>query len=160
LLAAGLADELPYSRRDPIRQSARGSAVYSRYPLTDTGLQHLPQQWQQSYATVHVPGALPVQVYAVHSVVPPEEPSPLANWRRSLAEEPPATPDGTVRLLVGDFNSTLDQAPLRDLRATGYRDIADVLGDGLVPTWPYDGRGIPTITIDHIFADPRIGAVS
>jgi len=160
LVAAGLADLLPYSRRDPIPQSAHGSAIYSRYPLSDTGLQALPQHWQQSYATVHIPGALPVQVYAVHSVVPPQQPGPLANWARSLAREPAATPDGTVRLLVGDFNATLDQAPLRRLRATGYRDIADVLGDGLVPTWPYDGRGIPKITIDHIFADPRVGAVS
>lgn len=159
LLAAGLAEVLPYSQRDAIPRAARGSAIYSRYPLTDTGVQLLPQQWRQSYATLHVPGALPVQVFAVHSVVP-EAPHPLSSWWRSLAEEPPATPDGTVRLLAGDFNSTLDQTPLRRLRATGYRDIADVLGDGLVPTWPYDGRGIPKITIDHVFADPRIGAVS
>jgi endonuclease/exonuclease/phosphatase family metal-dependent hydrolase len=65
-------------------------------------------------------------------------------------------------MLAGDFNATFDQAPLRTLTSTGYKDVASQLGDGLTPTWPFDGRWIPPvkITLDHMLVDPRIGAVS
>ena len=42
-----------------------------------------------------------------------------------------------MRLLVGDFNATLDHAALRRLLDTGYRDAASVVGQGMTPTcWP------------------------
>jgi endonuclease/exonuclease/phosphatase (EEP) superfamily protein YafD len=46
---------------------------------------------------------------------------------------------------------------MRDLIATGYRDAADIMGDGFVTTWPYDGTRLPPVTIDHVLADRRIG---
>jgi endonuclease/exonuclease/phosphatase family metal-dependent hydrolase len=66
--------------------------------------------------------------------------------------------DGPVRVLLGDFNATLDHGGLRELIATGYRDAAEVTGQGLVGTWgPYDGDRIPPVVIDHVLADRRIG---
>ncbi len=159
LLAAGLGTLLPYSVRDPVPDTARGSAVYSRYPFLSSGVQHLPAGFHQAHATIAVPGALPVEVYTVHAFAP-VDPSRESPWWHSLAEEPKPAGTGPVRLLAGDFNATLDQVALRRLVGSGYRDIADVLGDGLVPTWPYDGRPVPPITLDHVLADPRIGAVS
>ena len=80
------------------------------------------------------------------------------DWRGDLDAEPKADPDGTPRILLGDFNSTLDHGPLRDLIATGYRDAAAAAGKGLVATWPYQGaRAIPKVTIDHVLVDERIG---
>jgi endonuclease/exonuclease/phosphatase (EEP) superfamily protein YafD len=64
--------------------------------------------------------------------------------------------DGQVRLLIGDFNATLDHAVLRRLLATGYRDAGDVAGAGLAASWPYD-KLFPRVTIDHVLADRRIG---
>jgi endonuclease/exonuclease/phosphatase family metal-dependent hydrolase len=65
--------------------------------------------------------------------------------------------DGPPRILIGDFNSTLDHAPLRRLIARGYRDAADATGRGLVPSWPEDGRSVPRVTIDHALVDRRLG---
>ena len=71
--------------------------------------------------------------------------------------------DGPLRVLVGDFNATLDHVELRRLLATGYRDAASVVGKGLTPTWPYFGPRwaiTPKVTIDHVLADRRIGVRS
>jgi endonuclease/exonuclease/phosphatase family metal-dependent hydrolase len=59
-------------------------------------------------------------------------------------------------LLLGDFNATLDHAPLQALLRSGYRDAAATLGDGFIGTWPYDGTRLPKVTIDHVLADTRI----
>ncbi len=158
LVAAGLTTLLPFSATTPI-DGATGSAIYSRYPLTGTGYQPLAGGFGQEYATVTVPGALPLLVDAVHTRAP-GEPGLTSDWAKSLTQEPHATPKGPVRLLAGDFNATLDHARLRTLLDTGYVDIASQLGDGLTTTWPYDGTLLPGITLDHFFADPRIGAVS
>jgi endonuclease/exonuclease/phosphatase (EEP) superfamily protein YafD len=160
LASAGLTALLPFRATHPLA-GATGSAIYSRYPLTTTGNQPLAGGFGDEYAIVTVPGALPLEFYAVHTRAP-VAPGTQADWARSIAQQPAATSHGTVRMLAGDFNATFDQTPLRHLLATGYVDVASQLGDGLEPTWPYDGRLIPPvpITIDHMFVDPRIGSVS
>jgi endonuclease/exonuclease/phosphatase (EEP) superfamily protein YafD len=70
---------------------------------------------------------------------------------------PPADTGNRLRVLLGDFNATLDHEPLRELLATGYRDAAAETGSGLRPTWPANGRRLPPVTIDHVLADERIG---
>jgi endonuclease/exonuclease/phosphatase family metal-dependent hydrolase len=78
-------------------------------------------------------------------------------WAEGLRALPAA--DGRARILAGDFNATLDHAGLRRLLATGYRDAADVTGEGLLATWPYYGRKgetVPPVTLDHVLADRRI----
>lgn len=82
----------------------------------------------------------------------------LDSWRIDLLAQPAATPDGPPRILAGDFNATLDHAPLRALLDTGYVDAARAAGAGLIGTWgPYDGDVIPPVTIDHVLVDARIG---
>ena len=117
-----------------------------------------PDGFLQAYGTVLVPGAPPVLFESVHSCSPYSlradellAPGPVARSR-------PATPDGPLRILAGDFNATLDHALLRRLLATGYVDAADRAGEGLVGTWgPYDGDRIPPVVIDHVLVDRRIG---
>ena len=53
------------------------------------------------------------------------------------------------RVLLGDFNATLDHREIRGLLRRGHVDAADPLGDGLRPTWPTTGRA-PPFTIDHM----------
>lgn len=158
LIAAGLGAALRYSAQSP-DTGAVGSAIFSRYPLRAAGYAPFPGGFGQEYATVSVPGALPVFVESVHPCAP-SEPARTRCWTQGLADEPAATAHGPVRLLIGDFNSTMDHVWLRNLLGTGYRDVASQLGDGLTPTWPYDGRPIPVVTVDHILADPRIGVAS
>jgi endonuclease/exonuclease/phosphatase family metal-dependent hydrolase len=150
----GLLDLLPNSATHPLLEPG-GSALYSRYPLTDTGYRPLPGDFGQAYATVNVPEAAPLLVESVHPCAPAES-SFLPCWKQGLAMEPRADRAGPVRLLLGDFNSTLDHAPLQVLLRSGYRDAAATLGEGFEGTWPYDGTRLPKVTIDHVLADPRI----
>ncbi|MDR7273246.1 endonuclease/exonuclease/phosphatase family protein [Catenuloplanes atrovinosus] len=154
LESRGLAAILPYRQLNPIF-SAAGSALYSRYPMTDAGVREHPSEFTQAYGTLTVPGAVPVVAESVHPMAPWGAPV-LDDWRVDLHNEPRATPDGPPRILLGDFNSTLDHSPLRDLIASGYRDAADATGKGLTGTWPYDGSPIPPVQLDHVLVDERI----
>ncbi|WP_422738712.1 endonuclease/exonuclease/phosphatase family protein [Micromonospora sp. WMMD729] len=158
-------DRLGLDRLLPHRQlnaqdGTPGSGLYSRWPIIDVGIRHNRGQggwgFTQAYGTVAVPGGPPVRVESAH----PSAPSALDQvdaWRTDLTAQPPATPDGELRILAGDFNATLDHGPLRALLRTGYVDAADATGKGLTGTWgPYDGDLIPPVTIDHVLVDRRI----
>lgn len=151
---AGLPALLPHRSSHPL-PGVGGSALYSRFPLVDDGVRLNPYEFGQARATVSVPGAAPLLVESVHTTAPSSS-EVTDGLPRSLANEPPATGDGPVHVLLGDFNATLDHVALRQLIATGYRDAADVTGDGLVMTWPYD-KVFPRIALDHVLADRRVG---
>jgi endonuclease/exonuclease/phosphatase (EEP) superfamily protein YafD len=107
-------------------------------------------------AVLTVPGAPPVEFYAVHTAAPFASVR-TREWKRDLRTLPPAASPGALRILAGDFNATLDHAELRRLIGTGYEDAAEEAGAGLKPTWPFNGRRIPPVTIDHVLADVRAG---
>nr|WP_112736310.1 endonuclease/exonuclease/phosphatase family protein [Micromonospora noduli] len=139
-----------------------GSGLYSRWPLTDGGVRRNLEGWgfSQAYATVPVPGGPPVRVESAHPSAPYAL-DQMGAWRADLTAQPPATPDGGLRILAGDFNATLDHSPLRALLRSGYVDAADAAGAGLTGTWgPYDGDLIPPVTIDHVLVDHRIAVRS
>jgi endonuclease/exonuclease/phosphatase (EEP) superfamily protein YafD len=155
LAEAGLDTLLPETVSRPLYDSPKGTALYSRFPLTDAEVRTLPERFYQVLATVHVPGASPLLVEVAHPCAPTGM-DEVGWWRNSMAQEPRAEPRGPVRLLLGDFNATLDHAPLQALLRSGYRDAAATLGDGFTGTWPYDGTRLPKVTIDHVLADTRI----
>ncbi len=161
LETAGVDGLLPFRVAHPAR-GGTGSGLFSRHPLTPTGDAGLarrhPCGMRQAGATVHVPGAGPVLLESVHPCAP--RPGQTACWARNLAAQPAAGGD-VPRVLLGDFNATLDHGPLRRLLRTGYRDAAAARGRGLAPTWPFRrGPGLPVaprVTLDHVLADERIG---
>jgi endonuclease/exonuclease/phosphatase family metal-dependent hydrolase len=156
LAAAGVDALLPYQALAEERGTT-GSGLYSRYPMAGQGSHRGRGGNLQAYATVSPPGATAVTVESAHPLAPFAT-SALRDWRADLAAEPVPDPDGTPRILLGDFNSTLDHAPVRDLISRGYRDAADAVGKGLAGTWPYAGaEPIPWVTIDHVLVDRRIG---
>ncbi|MGI5522950.1 endonuclease/exonuclease/phosphatase family protein [Micromonospora sp. CA-259024] len=160
-------DQLGLDRLLPHRQlnpeiGTPGSGLYSRWPVTDVGLRRNLDGWgfTQAYGTLAVPGAPPVRVESAHPSAPYAV-DQVGAWRADLSAQPPATPDGGLRILAGDFNATLDHSPLRALLDTGYVDAADAVGKGLTGTWgPYDGDLIPPVTIDHVLVDRRIAVRS
>ncbi len=155
LVAAGLAADLP-QRQSNGEVGTTGSALWSRYPLSQTGMRRNSGGFAQSYGTVAVPGGPPVLVESAHPLAPWAV-HVNDDWRDDLLAQPRATPDGPLRILLGDFNATLDHEPLRRLIRSGYTDAADARGKGLVGTWgPYDGDLIPPVTIDHVLVDRRI----
>jgi endonuclease/exonuclease/phosphatase (EEP) superfamily protein YafD len=155
LAKAGLDDLLPYSSLAD-EPGASGSGVYSRFPVTATGDRRNGGGFRQAYATVRPPGAGPVIVESAHPLAPWSV-RVIDDWRADLAAQPKPDPKGTPRILLGDFNATLDHGPLRDLIAAGYRDAAAATGKGLARTWPEDNRFVPPVTIDHVLTDERIG---
>jgi endonuclease/exonuclease/phosphatase (EEP) superfamily protein YafD len=155
LQGAGLSDLFPFAQSNA-HWTSTGTALYSRYPLTDGGRRRLMAENLDTYATVRVPGAAPVVVNVIHYCAP-VDPYQAWCWADGVHSIPAASPKGDVRLTLGDFNLTLDYPAMQNLLGTGYRDAASVVGKGLVPTWPYDGKPLPKITIDHVLADPRIG---
>lgn len=91
----------------------------------------------------------PLRVVAVHPL-PPTSTLNTRAWHDALRALPgPHATGGVPRVLLGDFNATLDHHELRRLLDRGYVDAADATGDGLRPTWPTTG-GKPPLTIDHI----------
>lgn len=151
----GLGDLLPY-RLVATEVGPTGSGLYSRFPISGGGIRRNEGGFSQAYGTLAVPGTPPVKVESAHPMSPYSL-SALRWWWTDLRAQPPATPGGELRILAGDFNATLDHAPLRALLATGYVDAADAAGTGLTGTWgPYDGDLIPPVVIDHVLVDQRI----
>ncbi len=161
---AGLEDLLPYGDVEAV-DGAEGSGLYSRYrvrPADDgiTGRHRSPT------GLVDVPGAPPVAVSVVHPT-PPVGGAGRAEWRATFDSFPrPGDPlggdpvgadragaggDDAVRLLIGDFNATVDQPTLRDLLADGYVDAAGAVGRGWVMTWRLNVT--PPLAIDHVLVD-------
>ncbi len=136
-------------------ERASGSGLFARHPLTEASVgERLPGGFALPSATLELPGAGAVEVYAVHTV-PPTARS-IAPWTEDLRALP-ATKNEPLRILAGDFNATLDHAELRELLDDGYLDAADAAGVGLATTWPNGRRFPPEVTIDHVLADRRIG---
>jgi endonuclease/exonuclease/phosphatase (EEP) superfamily protein YafD len=153
--ASPLVDLLPY-RVVRAELGAGGSGLYSRFPLRGEEDAWFPGGFARVRARVDVPGAQPVAMESVHTYAPVSADA-TADWTAGFAALPPAPRSGPVGVLLGDFNATLDHAPMRRLLGTGYRDAAATMGTGLVPTWPFDGRAVPRVTIDHVLADRRVG---
>ena len=151
--AAGLGELMPEQVLEPV-EGGVGIGLYSRVPLA---VASAPGDRRNPLviAGVAVEGVPPVEVAAVHP--PPPVRRALPAWRRDLRALPPATPDGALRILAGDFNATLDHAELRRLLDTGYVDAADEVGAGLKGTWPRGRRFPPPVAIDHVLADDRVG---
>jgi endonuclease/exonuclease/phosphatase (EEP) superfamily protein YafD len=153
--AAGLRRLLPF-REGSAQPGARGTLLLSRRPLGPgpAAAAGTPR------ARLPVPGAAPVEVAAVHP--PPPLSGDEGEWRRILRAIPPPDASGpTLRLVLGDFNATLDHHELRRLTGDGgYVDAADATGDGYRTTWPAGRRFPPEITIDHVLVDPRIAVRS
>jgi endonuclease/exonuclease/phosphatase family metal-dependent hydrolase len=153
--AAGIAPLLPHRIVDDPSIYVNGG-LYSRLPLTETGIHQDPSGFTQAYATVELPGGAPLVIESVHSCAPLTV-ADVPCWFAGLSGQTPATPDGPARLLLGDFNATVDHAPLRALLATGYEDAGGKTGHGLKGTWrPIDRFPVPPVAIDHILVDPRL----
>jgi endonuclease/exonuclease/phosphatase (EEP) superfamily protein YafD len=154
LVAGGLSGLLPNRVVEPLWEGI-GSALYSRYPLAPGTTRINSGGYRNAAGTLAVPGSVPVEVESAHPAAPYAL-HQMSHWWSGQAGQPRAPQDGPVRLLLGDFNATLDHRAFRDLVAAGYRDAASVVGRALVPTWPYTEFKLPRVTLDHVLADRRI----
>jgi endonuclease/exonuclease/phosphatase family metal-dependent hydrolase len=142
--AVGARERFPHRILDA-RPEARGSGILSRLELRDARRSPPPGPAMPE-ATVVVPGAAPVHVKAVHPVAPNR--GGMWRWYRDMDGLPRATPAGPMRMLIGDFNATLDHERLRRVVRSGYADAAEAVGDGLRGSYW-------VIQIDHVLVDRR-----
>jgi endonuclease/exonuclease/phosphatase family metal-dependent hydrolase len=70
-------------------------------------------------------------------------------------------------VLAGDFNATLDHAPMRRLLGTGLRDAARQSNAGWQPTWPGGDNpdhqlpfGLRVMALDHVLFNRQFSAIS
>jgi endonuclease/exonuclease/phosphatase (EEP) superfamily protein YafD len=131
---------------------SQGGGLYSRLALGPGEGVRLPGGFPLIPLPVQVAGAPPVEVASVHT-----SPPTSSLWDEDLAVIPSAAAS-PLRILIGDFNATLDHDAFRALVDRGYDDAAAELGDGLTATWPVGRRVLPPLfAIDHVLADERIG---
>jgi endonuclease/exonuclease/phosphatase (EEP) superfamily protein YafD len=154
LKRAGIGRRLPQSML-LVHRSASGAGLYSRLPLTP-----LPHQtrffFRMPRAALTMPDGRALRVVGVHPYPPLSK--NVGRWQAAL-ESLPSAGTGTPWVLTGDFNGTLDQAEFRDVVDRGYGDAGEATGKGLEPTFPTMGHRLlpPSITIDHVLADRRLG---
>ncbi|WP_280345890.1 endonuclease/exonuclease/phosphatase family protein [Nocardia neocaledoniensis] len=146
--AAGLDELLPYRYLAP-GQTASGTGIWSRFPLSDT-VEYDGYVLNQISATATVPDIGPVSVYAFHPVPPIYD---TVVWADELSRL-----DGVLRrapadrpvIVGGDFNATYDHVRFRALIAGRFADAAAQAGAGHLVTYPTDQRVPPLVGIDHI----------
>ncbi|WP_243057002.1 endonuclease/exonuclease/phosphatase family protein [Nocardioides sp. SR21] len=151
---AGLAELLPYRVGGP-GTHGDGTMVFARTELA--GAEPLATTNDGWVVTM---GDLTVM--AVHPWAPTEP--ELWTAEHAILEEAVAEHDPD--LLVGDFNATLDHAPMRALSDAGYRDVGELANQGWLPTWPASGTvdvlgvGLPALVqIDHVLVGPGLAAL-
>ncbi|GAA1394405.1 endonuclease/exonuclease/phosphatase family protein [Catellatospora coxensis] len=150
LTEAGLDDLLPYHELRP----EYDTSIYSRTPLTRGGPLHADTAWPQTTAEVTV-GGRTVRLVAVHTYYPVGDPE---RWTRDMAALAAVARDsGPDTVFLGDFNATLDHAPMRDLLAAGLVDTHAELGRGWARTWPVGKTLVPPLVqLDHVLHGPGL----
>lgn len=149
-----LGQQLPH-RLFQTAPGSNGTGLISRYPL-----RALPAPGTRGndlptiIAEARFPGGARAEIYSIHPFAPVGS-FEVSQLERYLDAIPPADRQGAPRVLIGDFNATLDNEALRDVVDSGYVDAAAARGAGLEWTWPRRMYP-PPVTIDHVIVDERI----
>ena len=167
LRATGLTGRLSHVAGDA-GSDAIGTVVLSRFPLAGAPTAYADADSLVVDLDVPATGTATEQVtvVAVHTR-PPYHP---AGWRsdheRILGVLSHLPGDGAV-LLAGDFNATLEHAPMRRILDLGFRDAADQVGSGWSPTWPAAGHvsrlgiAVPAFApIDHVLTSRALAVTA
>jgi len=99
-----------------------------------------------------VDGGGPVLV-AVHPPPPVPGSFPVERWAQQAATAAAACSAAPGAVVAGDFNTTLDHAPLRDLDPCV--DAAERTGAAGLGTWPASVPALLGSPIDHVLVDVR-----
>lgn len=127
-----------------------GTVVWSRFPIRELEQRRL--RFEQRVVEVDLPDGSAMVLAGVHPVNPM---SSAALWAqeaeqvRELVE--PRVGQGLV--VIGDFNATAGQWPIRRLTDLGLRDVAIQTGAVWSPTYPANRRVPAMIRIDAAFVD-------
>lgn len=147
LSRAGLDHLLPHRYLAP-GQTASGTGIWSRFPLSDT-VEYDGYVLNQISATATVPDVGPVAIYAFHPVPPVYDTGVWADELARLHEILRRSPTDRPAIVGGDFNATYDHARFRAMASGRFADAAVQAGAGHLVTYPTDKRIPPLVGIDH-----------
>jgi endonuclease/exonuclease/phosphatase (EEP) superfamily protein YafD len=99
-------------------------------------------------------GTTQIGISVVHLAGTPLRPG--SAWRSDLAELANRTPPAEQGFIVGDLNAGPWQPAFRKLTSSKWRDAADVIGQGLRPTWP-SWSPLPLAPVDHVLTSSGLG---
>ncbi|MFE1591285.1 endonuclease/exonuclease/phosphatase family protein [Nocardia sp. NPDC058705] len=157
LARAGLDQLLPHRYLAP-GQTASGTGIWSRFPLSDT-VEYDGYVLNQISATATVPEVGPVSIYAFHPVPPVYDTGVWADELARLDEILRRSPNRPT-IVGGDFNATYDHARFRTMTTGRFADAAAQAGAGHLVTYPTDKPIPPLVGIDHfLLADAHATTV-
>jgi endonuclease/exonuclease/phosphatase (EEP) superfamily protein YafD len=150
---AGLDRVFPYRALDA-RDYASGGGLWSRYPITES--HHI-----DGYKLAMVSARIRIDSVAVNPTVVVAHlsgpwPQPIDDWvgdlkrMRGTMQQVSGAADGGCVVVAGDFNSTLDMRPFRNMLGEGFRDGVEQAGAGFMPTYPGNSKVPPFMAIDHV----------
>ena len=156
--AAGLLAKYPYQVLDPL-PTFHGSAILSTLPIAD-GRAFDVAGSPMTRADL-ITGTGIVRLINVHTVAPLNE-SQARRWRAQLdllAQMRP--PESGALIMAGDFNATLDHAPMDVVVSSGMRDAFNEAGQGIGATWPQSsGPMLPLMRLDHVLVSDSVVVMS
>lgn len=147
LTAEPMANLYPYRHIDA-QPGARGAAILSRTPLTDTSPLVRSTAFDDNLAMPAAKTTIAGQSLAIKVAHPfPPVPFDLGQWRSDLDRlaQYAATTDGLL-IMGGDFNATRYHQPFRSIMNAG---LSDALSTD-AGTWPSDLPAAIAAPIDHI----------
>lgn len=158
LVAIGITDRLPYALDvDLPRRGARGTTIYSRFPLSPPRALMAGSVHQNWVTSLTVPGIGRATLVAVH----PRRPYPRARtWLGEQRALRAALPRDPLTVVAGDFNAVPEHASMVGLHEDGFTSAADITGDGQLRTFVARGVLPPLIRIDHVLLSPQLTASS
>jgi endonuclease/exonuclease/phosphatase (EEP) superfamily protein YafD len=157
LRRSGVLGHFPYKVTE-IRQGASGIALWSRFPLAKTAVEHV-RGTPLIRATI-VLGTRQLRLYTVHMVAPLGD--DCVRWRDQLRHIHEATRHERGSLVVaGDFNATRYHSGFRRLLSDRLADAHERRGRGWAATWPRNRWLLPPLMrLDHVLVSPEIGVRS
>ena len=154
LRASGLLATYQYQVLDPLPEF-HGSAILSRLPLAD-GRAFDVAGSPMTRADITTATGI-VRLINVHTVAPLNE-SQARRWQAQLdllAQMQP--PESGALIMAGDFNATLDHAPMDALVSSGMRDAFNEAGRGIGATWPQSSGPVPPLMrLDHVLVSDTV----
>lgn len=149
-------DRFPYSVGVQ-KYTAGDTLIYSRFRLSDPEL--VNQSFEQRIVTAEVPSIGAVRIIAAHPCNPFCGHNLFDIEHRELRQTVDANLGGPL-VVAGDFNATDDHGPMRDLYHDGLESATDIVGAGLMPTYPANSSIPPLIAIDHVLMNRYLTATS
>ncbi|NEG70427.1 endonuclease/exonuclease/phosphatase family protein [Bifidobacterium choloepi] len=165
---AGIESYLPYAITASIGDGGIGNGLWSATPMShmaDAEISSVASRMPAATLTFAADadgdlslgdGEREIRFVCVHTTSP--KAGQWSRWKTSIEQLRQLTErTGIDYVLMGDFNSTTDHAPFREVLGDRYKDAAESSGSGLEFTWPNDWGIVPPFAgIDHIVVEDGV----